>query len=231
MNPFTVRAGDEPGTPLGHWSDDGNIHATGVISAGGGFDLEGSSLLAGAGGPVLVGEAASTIVLSTKRIGDAAPRWYMVADGGMNWGDGTGAADVNLYRYAAGGLATDAAALKLTAGTLLLGAAGDTAVQYVRADVVGTPDDFEFLTAGKGLNIKEGSNARMGTAVLVAGTLVVSTTAVTANSRIFLTCQVPGGTPGFLRVSARVAATSFTILSSSGTDTSTVAWLIVEPSA
>jgi hypothetical protein len=42
-------------------------------------------------------------------------------------------------------------------------------------------------------------------------------------------CQTPGGTPGFLRVSARTAATSFTILSSSGTDTSVVAWLLVEP--
>jgi hypothetical protein len=52
---------------------------------------------------------------------------------------------------------------------------------------------------------------------------------VTANSRIFLTCQTPGGTPGFLRVSARTAGTSFTILSSSGTDTSVVAWEIFEP--
>lgn len=83
--------------------------------------------------------------------------------------------------------------------------------------------------AGGGLLIKEGTNARMGTAVLVAGTKVVSTTAVTANSRIFLMCNTPGGTPGWLQVSARVAGTSFTILSSSATDTSTVAWVILEP--
>lgn len=89
--------------------------------------------------------------------------------------------------------------------------------------------DLRIGTAGRGLRVAEGSNAKMGTAVLVGGTLVVSTTAVTANSRIFLTCQTPGGTPGFLRVSARTAGTSFTILSSSGTDTSTVAWMIVEP--
>lgn len=89
--------------------------------------------------------------------------------------------------------------------------------------------DFGIATAGKTLRIKEGSNAKQGTAVLVAGSKVVSTTAVTANSRIFLTSQVDGGTPGFLRVSTRTAGTSFTITSSSGTDTSTVGWLITEP--
>jgi hypothetical protein len=41
--------------------------------------------------------------------------------------------------------------------------------------------------------------------------------------------ELSAGTPGWLRVSARVAGTSFTITSSSGTDTSTVAWLIAEP--
>jgi hypothetical protein len=69
----------------------------------------------------------------------------------------------------------------------------------------------------------------MGRATLAAGTVTVNTTAVTANSEIFLTCQTPGGTPGFLRVSARTAGTSFTITSSSSTDTSVVAWMIVEP--
>lgn len=78
---------------------------------------------------------------------------------------------------------------------------------------------------------KEAVDARIitGTAVLVGGTLLVANTTITANSRIFLTSQVNGGTPGFLRVSARVPGTSFTILSSSGTDTSTVGFLIIEP--
>jgi hypothetical protein len=89
--------------------------------------------------------------------------------------------------------------------------------------------DISMNTAGNGLKIKEGTNARMGTAVLVAGSKVVSTTAVTASSRIFLTSNTDGGTPGWLRVSARSAGTSFTITSSSGTDTSTVAWIIIEP--
>jgi hypothetical protein len=84
-------------------------------------------------------------------------------------------------------------------------------------------------TLGNKLSIKEGANGSMGSAVLVGGTVTVANTLVTASSRIFLTSQVDGGAVGFLRISARVAATSFTITSSSGTDTSTVAWLIVEP--
>jgi hypothetical protein len=89
--------------------------------------------------------------------------------------------------------------------------------------------DLDINSAGRGLQIAEGANCRMGSIALAAGTITVANSTVTANTRIFLTCQVPGGTPGFLRVSARTAGTSFTILSSSGTDTSTVAWLLIEP--
>ena len=90
--------------------------------------------------------------------------------------------------------------------------------------------NLKLLVAGNGIRIKEGSNAYMGTATLVAGAATVSTTVVSSNSRIFVTSQADGGTPGWLRISARVAATSFTITSSDGADTSTVAWLIIEPS-
>lgn len=68
-----------------------------------------------------------------------------------------------------------------------------------------------------------------GRAALTAGSVTVNSTSVTANTNIFLTCQTPAGTPGFLRVSARVAGVSFTITSSSGADTSTVAYLLIEP--
>jgi hypothetical protein len=85
------------------------------------------------------------------------------------------------------------------------------------------------MRVGAGLRVKEGSNAKQGTATLVGGTVTVANTSVTANSRIFLTSQSDGGTPGFLRVSARVAGTSFTITSGSASDTSTVAYEIFEP--
>jgi hypothetical protein len=89
--------------------------------------------------------------------------------------------------------------------------------------------DLDIQTAGHGLKVKEGSNAKQGTTVLAgATTTVVANTSVTANSRIFLTSQVDGGTPGFIRVSAVSAGTSFTI-SALATDTSTVAYEIFEP--
>ncbi len=89
--------------------------------------------------------------------------------------------------------------------------------------------NFKLNTAGKGLYIKEGSNATMGTLTANGITEVtVNTTAVTANSRIFLTIQVPGGTPGAPYISSRVAGTSFGVKSLAA-DTSTIAWMIVEP--
>jgi hypothetical protein len=69
----------------------------------------------------------------------------------------------------------------------------------------------------------------MGSAVLVGGTVTVSTTKVTAGSRIFLSVDAIGGTLGIVAVSARSAGTSFTVTSSNALDTSTISWLIVEP--
>ncbi len=95
---------------------------------------------------------------------------------------------------------------------------------------VQTDGNFVANVAGGGLKVKEGSNAKMGTATLVDGAATVSNTSVTATSRILLTCNDPnGGTPGFLHVSARTAATSFVITSSSATDTCIVAYHMIEP--
>lgn len=69
--------------------------------------------------------------------------------------------------------------------------------------------------------------ASKGTAVLVAGTVTVADATVGTGSIILVTCQTPRGTPGFLRISARTAGVNFTILSSSGTDTSTVGYAII----
>ena len=96
-----------------------------------------------------------------------------------------------------------------------------------------TADAINIGSAGGGVAIKEGANARMGVATLAAGTVTVNNTSVTANTRIFLTSQNNGasGTPGTPRVSARVAGTGFTITSSSATDTTTVAYELKEPAA
>jgi hypothetical protein len=135
--------------------------------------------------------------------GDSVPRLNIETGGAMSWGPGNAARDTFLHRTGVGILATDA-----------------------EFDVGG---NLKLTTAGGGLYVKEGTNATMGAATLVAGTVTVNTTKASANSRIFLTGQGAGGTVGFLRVSARVNGTSFTILSSSATDTRSVAWLIAEP--
>ena len=88
---------------------------------------------------------------------------------------------------------------------------------------------------GSGLLIKEGTNARMGRATLVPvllspSVVTVSNNTVTANTEIFLCSNVPSGGPGVLSVTARTPGVSFTISSSAIGDTSTVSWLLIEPS-
>lgn len=162
-----------------------------------------------------VGATAAADVITAKVTGDVAQRFVVNADGKLEWGDGTLAYDVALYREA---------------GTLKTSNFFVASALQSDGDVSMYGTNFTLGTAGGRLRLKEGAAAStMGRATLVAGTLVVPTTSVTALSEVFLTCQTPGGTPGFLRVSARTAGTSFTILSSSGTDTSVVGWFIVEP--
>jgi hypothetical protein len=84
-------------------------------------------------------------------------------------------------------------------------------------------------TAGKGIRIKEGANARMGVATLVAGTVTVANTSITATTRIFLSNDASGGVVGALAVSARTVGTDFTITSTSVADTSQIAWELKEP--
>lgn len=89
-----------------------------------------------------------------------------------------------------------------------------------------------YSVVGSGIQIKEGTNARMGTVTLASGTATVTNNTVTANTRIFLTVQSLGTVtlPKAVGVSARTAATNFTILSSDLTDTSVIAWELHEPS-
>jgi hypothetical protein len=94
---------------------------------------------------------------------------------------------------------------------------------------VNIKNSLVFTTAGVGVKIKEGSNARMGTATLVGGTIAVANTSVTASTRVFISRSTTGGTEGTLSTT-QIASTSFTVNSSSGTDTSTVNWLLIEPS-
>jgi hypothetical protein len=92
-----------------------------------------------------------------------------------------------------------------------------------------TTADLDIATAGRGLQIKEGSNARMGIATLAGGTVTVNNTTITGSTRVFVFVQSAGGTQGFLRIASVSPGASFTITSTSGSETSQVAWLLVEP--
>lgn len=90
--------------------------------------------------------------------------------------------------------------------------------------------NVDISAVGSGVKVAEGVNAKMGTAVLTAGGLgTVANTSVTAVSRIFLTCQIPGGSVGVLFVNSRNAGTNFIVKSTIGTDTSVFAYSIIEP--
>lgn len=93
-----------------------------------------------------------------------------------------------------------------------------------------TNADLQVVTVGKGLEVKEGSNAKMGTATLSSGSVVVSTTAVATGDRIFITAVNTGGTAGFLSYTIS-NNTSFTVTSTQATDARTFNWLIVRPTA
>lgn len=83
-------------------------------------------------------------------------------------------------------------------------------------------------TAGKGLSIKSGSNARIGTGTLSGGTLTVANTSVTANTRVFLTDTGTSVTNvGSLTV-VTTAGVGFVVTSTIAIDSSTFNWLLIE---
>lgn len=111
--------------------------------------------------------------------------------------------------------------------------AGDDVVVGDDVDASGkiaADEGVEIHDAGAGVSIEASTatNTKLGSAVLVAGTVTVTNSAITANSIVLLTNQLVGGTPGTLSVGTVTPATSFVINSTSGTDTSTVGYMIVE---
>ena len=68
---------------------------------------------------------------------------------------------------------------------------------------------------------------RTGNAKMVTGTIAVADTKIKADSIIRLYNKTIGGTPGALYISAKAAGTSFTISSTSATDTSVVRYEIL----
>lgn len=124
----------------------------------------------------------------------------------------------------------------LTSGNLTLTSGNAT---LALGDLTVTNGNVLLGTAGKGISLKSGANARIGQATLTAGTVVVANSSVTANTRFILTrSSVNGGTGagsiGSLGAVANVGV-GFTINSYSSvatvlatSDISIVDWILVE---
>lgn len=90
--------------------------------------------------------------------------------------------------------------------------------------------DFSIKTAGKGIQIKESSNSKMGlSANMTAGALTIANNSVTANSRIFVTRVGTSTNWGAVDVVDQTAGVGFNVRSTNASDTAKVSWVIFEP--
>lgn len=103
-----------------------------------------------------------------------------------------------------------------------------TFVSAANGDLTSTNGNLNLVTTGKKINIAVGTNASTGkSAGMTAGTITIPTTAVTANSLIFLTNAAPSGGIGFLSVGTITPSANFVINSTNAGDTSQVNWWII----
>lgn len=82
--------------------------------------------------------------------------------------------------------------------------------------------------AGFAFSTASGTNQRAGNATLVAGTVTVANTSVTANTIVLLTRKTSGGTIGTAVTYTVSPTTSFTITADSALDTSTFSYFLIE---
>jgi hypothetical protein len=111
-----------------------------------------------------------------------------------------------------------------TSNSLLIGNGSFVNIRANAACDLGTtaiPFNGAYLNA---LRLKQGATG----AVLVAGAVTVATTAVSTGDTVLLSRTAIGVTLGHPYISAISNGVSFTITSSSGTDTSTFSWVIIK---
>lgn len=113
----------------------------------------------------------------------------------------------------------------LSNNIILADGAGNQRLTIGSTGVVSIPIALT-LAAGAPLSMASGANQRAGNAVLVAGTVTVANTTVSATIVVILTRKTAGGTLGNLTYTV-VAGVSFTINSDSATDTSTVSYMLL----
>jgi len=103
-----------------------------------------------------------------------------------------------------------------------------TGLELIAVD--STLGQLSLMQPGAGLSIAEGTNAKSGLATLAAGTVTVSNSSVTSNSRFILTVQSLGTVtiPTMVAITSQSPGTGFTITSADPTDTSVIYYQIVE---
>lgn len=94
-----------------------------------------------------VGSHASSKVIEVEQLGDTNSRVAVLGNGTVEFGSGSAARDVNLYRSAANVLKTDDTFAIGTAGALLFGASGDVNLYRIDANTLGTDDGFTVFGA------------------------------------------------------------------------------------
>lgn len=197
---LTKTGGTVTGAFSTDWATGGFTHD---ILISGGFDYQRAINPAGTVETELWSDGGTTAAIKTVNVG-AAPIWSMVIN------NGTATASLSMD------LATNAElSFNDGANTSSVNCDG------TNVNINGT------LAINDGVQV-DSAGGYAGTAVLVGGTATVANANVTANSVILVTSQADGGTPGFLRISARNAGVNFTITSSNAGDTSTVGWLMFE---
>jgi hypothetical protein len=207
------------------------VHATTLDSTG----L--TSIASGAGAVTNIGNTTGTIGFfgitaaarpgATTDIKDGLALMGLITNGG--------ATPLNLDggAFTAG---TVAAVSTITAGTTLTATLG--AITATNGNVVLGTAGNKILSTSVGSSATAGANS-FGKVTLIGGTIVVSTTAVTASSIILLTRHTVGATGaaalGMLTIGTIVAGTSFVINAWSSadatalatTDVSNVSWMII----
>lgn len=161
----------------------------------------------------------STVTFANTNTGNSATLYKGAGTGLMAMRPGTDSTGAFQVQKSAG---TAFATFDSTNGRMRIGDSTNP------TDVLDVTGNVSLTTAGNKIKIATGTNASAGTGTLVGGTVTISTTAVTANSLIFLTDTTASFTNvGVMSVSSKSAGTSFTVTSANVLDTSTFNWLII----
>lgn len=184
----------------------------------------------GGGGGVTFGTQAGRPAASTLK----NQVYYATDTGAATFSDGSAWHDIQ-YTQANGGVFTVPAGIQVhdlgnpaflvtrDGGNGLLLLNNDTEIQ----SQIAANGGLRIIGVGAGVKISEGANGKQqAIGPMVAGSITVANTSITATSRI-IPVRGPGGTnPGAWSVTAIVASTSYTIGSTNAADTGS-GWVVI----